>query len=83
MENAANVAGFGTPAGCLALAAFWSGGSLSAPNLPPVPPKDELTGTAVAGAIMLASIIATAGAEPAKAKFLTLGADVASGRVKV
>jgi hypothetical protein len=82
-ENAANAAGYGTPAGCIAAGAFWSGGSLSAPHLPPVPPKDELTGTAVAGAILLASIVAAAGPEPAKAKFLSLGADVASGRNKV
>jgi hypothetical protein len=79
---AAAAAGYGTPAGCLAAAAFWSGGSLNPPHLPPVPPKDDLTGTAIAGAVLLASVAAPAGPEAAKAKVLALGADVASGRRK-
>jgi hypothetical protein len=82
-EAAANAAGYGTAAGSLAAAAFWSGGSLNPPHLPPVPPKAELTGVAVAGAVLLASAAAPAGPAPAKANFVALGAQVASGRVKV
>ncbi len=81
-ETAATAAGYGTAAGCLAAAVFWSGGSITPPHLPPVPPKDELTGTAIAGALSFAASAAPGGAEPAKAKFLALGADVASGRSK-
>lgn len=81
-EAAAELAGYGTPAGCLAAAAFWSGGSLAPPHLAAVPPKDELTGTAVAGALLLASIASPAGPAAAKAKFLALGADVTSGKLK-
>jgi hypothetical protein len=81
-EGAATVAGYGTPAGSLAAGAFWSGGSITPANLPPVPPKDELTGVAVSGAVLLASIVAAPAPEPAKARFLALGADVASGRRK-
>lgn len=81
-EQAAGAAGYGTPPGCLAGAAFWSGGSLAPPNLPPVPPKDELTATAVAGAVLLAAVAAPTGPEQAKARFLALGAEVASGRAK-
>jgi hypothetical protein len=82
-EAAANGAGYGTAAGSLAAAAFWSGGSLNPPHLPPVPPKAELTGVAVAGAVLLASAAAPASPAPAKAKFVALGADVASGKLKV
>jgi hypothetical protein len=82
-ESAAEAAGYGTATGCLAAAAFWSGGSLTPAHLAPVPPKDELTGTAVVGAILLASAVAPAGPGPAKAKFLAIGGDIASGRVKV
>src|SRR6266436_6656134 len=45
--------GTGSPAGCLALAAFFSAGSLTLPGLPVVPPPVEATAAAVAGAIML------------------------------
>jgi hypothetical protein len=81
-ESAAEAAGYSTPAGCLAAASFWSGGSIAPPHLAPVPPKDELTASAVAGAILLASIAAPGGPELAKAKFVSLGADVASGKVR-
>jgi hypothetical protein len=81
-ETAAETAGYGTAPGLLAAAVFWSGGSLTAPNMAPVPPRDDLTGTAVAGAILLASILAPTGPEPAKAQFLALGSDIASNRLK-
>jgi hypothetical protein len=81
--TAAEAAGYDTAPGCLAAAAFWSGGSLAPPHLPAVPPRDDLTGNGVTGAILLASAAAAAGPDPAKAKFIALGADVASGRVKV
>jgi hypothetical protein len=81
-EAAANAAGYGTPAGCVAAGAFWSGGSIAPASLPAVPPKDELTGVAISGAVLLASIVAAPSPEAAKARYLALGADVASGRSK-
>ncbi len=48
--------GFGTIAGCLAMSAFWSGGSMSRPELPHVSPPEELTGRLVGGAILLAAL---------------------------
>lgn len=44
-----------TAAGWAAMAAFWSGGSMTPPNTPVVPPADELTGKAVGGAVLLAA----------------------------
>src|SRR5258708_6305759 len=41
--EAAELAGFNTPAGCLAAAAFWSGASLAPVGLPEVAPGPDLT----------------------------------------
>ncbi|MBV9122957.1 MAG: hypothetical protein JO112_06355 [Planctomycetes bacterium] len=70
----AETVGVGTPAGCTAMAAFWSAGSLSPPNLPVVPPPENLTGRGVANAVLLAGLVF----HPEKAddnfhQFLTLG----------
>ena len=81
-ETAANAAGYGTAAGSLAAAVFWSGGSIAPANLPPVAPREELTGVAVAGAVLLASAGARDGPEAAKARFVALGAEVAAGKRK-
>jgi hypothetical protein len=81
-EAAANAAGYGTAAGSLAAAAFWSGGSITPPSLAPVAPKEELTGVAVAGAVLLAASVAAGGPAAAKAKSVALGGEVASGKHK-
>jgi hypothetical protein len=43
------------PAGALALAAFWSAGSMSRPDLPAVPPPPGLTAQTVAAAVQAAA----------------------------
>jgi hypothetical protein len=61
-EKAAEAAGPATAAGCLALAAFWSGGSMAPAGLPEVTPPPELTAKMV-----LAALGATIGrVEPAR-----------------
>ena len=80
---AAEAAQFKTPAGCTAVAAFWSGGSLGPPNVPVIPPGEHLTAHGVASAVMLAAVQS----EPEKApekyrKFLALGIDVAKGTLR-
>jgi hypothetical protein len=80
---AADAAGHGTAAGCAAAAAFWSGGSLAPPHLQPVPPADDLTGKAVAGSLLLASILSPLGHVPALKRFLAVGSEIASGRMKI
>lgn len=70
-----------TPAGCAALAVFFSGGSLAPPNAPVVPPADDLTPRTVAGAVLMAAVVN----EPEKAeqkyqRFLEQGINVASGK---
>ncbi|MBZ5585801.1 MAG: hypothetical protein LAQ30_27140 [Acidobacteriia bacterium] len=74
---AAEKAGFDNAAGCAGLGAFFSGGSLGPPELPPVPPGEYLTAKAVAGAVIFAAV----GSEPEKApekfqNFVAQGLDV-------
>ncbi|MDQ2667567.1 MAG: hypothetical protein M3Z05_16345 [Gemmatimonadota bacterium] len=71
-------ADFGTPAGCAALAAFMSAGSLAPPHAPPVPPDEFMTAKAVAGSVTLAAVTT----EPERAKekfneFVKVGLEVA------
>jgi hypothetical protein len=77
---AAEAAELKTPAGCAAVATFWSGGSLGPPNVPVVPPGEYLTAHGVAVAVILAAVQT----EPQKApekykKFLAQGIEVAKG----
>ncbi len=77
---AAQAAQFAHAASWAAMAAFWSGGSMAPPDVPAVPPADNLTGKAAAGAVMLAAVQT----EPERAAekyrlFLKRGIDIASG----
>jgi hypothetical protein len=79
-QAAAEAAGLNDPAGCAAMAAFWSGGSLAPPNAPTVPPGEHLTAQAVAGAVMLAAVRTAPEKAPEKyRRFFALGCDVAAG----
>ena len=75
---AAEAADFGTPAGCAGLGAFFSGGSIAPADLPDALPDEFMTGKAVAGAVLLASVAGEpADAEPRLAEFLQQGLAVA------
>lgn len=69
-------------AACLALAAFFSGGSITPPNLPVVPPKPFVTAKSVAAGLLMASAIngglKTAGYQR---RFLELGEQIADGKL--
>lgn len=71
-------ADFGTAAGCAALAAFMSGGSMAPPDAPVVPPGEFICAKAVSGSVTLAVV----GKEPERAtekfkEYLQLGLEVA------
>jgi hypothetical protein len=79
-QKASEAAGLGTAAGCAAGAAFWSGGSLAAPNQPVVPPDEKLTAKGAGGAVLLAGLIG----EPAQImsryrRYVEVGIEVARG----
>jgi hypothetical protein len=77
---AAEAAGYGTPAGCAAAAAFWSGGSLAPPNLPAIPPAEHLSAHGAACAVMLAAVASEPEKAPEKSRaFLRLGVEIAEG----
>lgn len=69
---------FGTPAGCAALAAFMSTGSMAPPDTPPVPPGEFMTAKAVSGGVTLAAVSAEPERAPEKfAEFIRIGVEVA------
>src|SRR5438045_2695423 len=80
-EAPGRAAGAADPAGALALAAFWSGGSMTPPQLPAVPPPPLLPAKTVAGAVLVAATRGDpAGQEERYRHFLTLAVDVSAGR---
>jgi len=81
-EAPAEAVGHDTAPGCLADAAFWSGGSLSPPHLPAAPPRDDLTAIAVANAILLAAVIDPPRAAEMRSRFVALGVDVVQQKLK-
>jgi hypothetical protein len=70
-------ADFGTPAGCAALAAFMSTGSLAPPEAPAVPPGEFMTAKAVSGCVTLAAVLDPGRAVERFNEFLALGLEVA------
>ena len=79
-QTAAEAAEVKTPAGCAAMAAFWSSGSLGPPDVPAVPPAEHLTAKGVAGAVMLAAVQTEPAVAPEKfRRFCELGIEVANG----
>ena len=79
MEEAKR-AGFQSPEAWAAVAAFWSGESLTPLNTPPVAPPAHLTGVAVAGAVALASVRGAPNRQKQRlALFLQSAHDIAAG----
>jgi hypothetical protein len=76
----ARQAGFNAPEAWAAVAAFWSGESISPAGQPVVPPAPHLTGTAVAGAVALAAVRGDPTRQPARLeRFLASLRDIAAG----
>jgi hypothetical protein len=76
----AQTAGFTTPEAWAAVAAFWSGDSMSPLGQPAVPPAPHLTGTAVAGAVALAAVRGDASRQPGRLqRFLASAREIAAG----
>ncbi len=76
----AQQAGCTSPEAWAAVAAFWSGDSMSPPDQPKVPPAPHLTGVAVVGAVVLSSVRTDPGRQPARLKqFLNSARDIAAG----
>jgi len=76
---AAKQAGFGTPAGCAAMAAFLAGDTIAPPHLPPLAPPANGPGLAAAGAVRLAAARRQPVDPDALENLLKLGQLVAAG----
>jgi len=77
---AAQKTGFRSPESWAAVAAFWSGGSMSPEGQPDVPPAEHLTGVAVAGGVIIAALRG----DPARAperfiRFVQSAREIAAG----
>lgn len=79
-EAAAEALGYGTPSAMAAAAAAWSGGSLAPPNLPPVPPAENLTGKGAAGSVLMAGGAGAPDVGGRLRELIWLGVDLAEGR---
>jgi hypothetical protein len=76
----ARQAGFAAPESWAAVAAFWSGDSMSPLGQPAVPPAPHLAGTAVSGAIALAAVRGDPSRRPARLeRFLISFQEIAAG----
>lgn len=71
--------GSAAPAGLLALAVVYSGGSMTPANLPPVPPPDHLTPRLAGGAVLLAAVQANTPDDLMRC-FVRWGLDVIDGK---
>jgi hypothetical protein len=73
-------ANFGTPEAWAAVAAFWSGDSMSPLGQPKTPPAPHLTGTAAIGSVTLAAVRTyPARRDERLRRFLASGREIAGG----
>lgn len=80
-KGPAEAAGLSSPAGALARAVNWTGGSLGPPNMPPVPPGPFMAATAVSTAVKFAAVkVEPARIADTRRLFVELGIGVAEGR---
>ena len=70
-----------TPAAWAGVAAFWSDGSMGPPDVPPIPPAENLTGKAINGGIMIAVLDDPANLMKRQQAFTELGLKIAAGEV--
>ncbi len=79
-QEAAEIAGLGTPAGLVAMAVFVSGGSVAPVDLAAVYPPEHMCGTVVGNTIIMAALLPSAVESPGKfVKLLGLGLEIARG----
>lgn len=81
-EAVAGKTKFEGPGSWLAMAAFWSGGSIAPEEMGDVPPDEKLTGQAIASSLMIAAVSGDATKAKERYKgFLAQAPDVASGKI--
>jgi len=78
-EKAGNAISESHPARWVAMAAFWSGGSLAPPSAPEVKPPDDFTAKAVTGAVLMAASLDPAQADARNKQFTDYGMNIAKG----
>ena len=79
-EAAAEALGYRSAPAMAAAAAFWSGGSLSLPDLPKAAPPENLTGKGAAGSVLMAGAAGAPDVAGRLRELIWLGVDIADGR---
>jgi len=79
-EAAAETLGYRSAPAMAAAAAFWSGGSLSLPDLPKVPPAETLSGKGAAASVLMAGAAGAPDVAGRLRELIWLGVDIAEGR---
>lgn len=81
-EHFGRALGLGVSPGALAMAAFWSTGSMSAPEFPHVAPPTELTSQVIGGVLHMAAVERDAHRFANQYRqYLAIGLEVAAGRL--
>jgi hypothetical protein len=76
----AQTSGFDSPEAWVAVAAFWSGDSMSPPDQPKVPPAPHLSGLAAVGSVTLASVRRHPDRQPVRLRrFIASALEIAVG----
>jgi hypothetical protein len=82
-KDAADATEYATPAGLVALAVFFSGGSIAPPDAQAVEPEEHLAAQTVRGAVMAAAVMhKPQDAEDHYRDFLKLSLDIAQRRLR-
>ncbi len=79
-EAAAEALAYRSAPAMAAAAAFWSGGSLSLPDLPKVAPPENLTGKGASGSVLMAGAAGAPDVAGRLRELIWLGVDIADGR---
>jgi hypothetical protein len=79
-EAAAEALGYRSAPAMAAAAAFWSGGSLSGPDLPKVSPAETLGGKGAAASVLMAGAAGAPDVPGRLRELIWLGVDIAEGR---
>jgi hypothetical protein len=78
--TASQTATLDNAAGCAALAAFWSGGSMAPEEAPVVPPADHLCHHAAACSVILAGVTQPEKINSHYQTFIEIGKDIMAGK---
>ena len=79
-KEIAEAAGYDTPAGCVALAVYYSGGSLAGEDGPEIPPDENLAARVASGSLLLSTVADPENAVESARSVLDVGVEISNSR---